>query len=210
MAILIDRPGYRIATDSRVVKRADALIVAEVTRAYALAQEQIQSAFQAVEADCERIAAEAYEKGLSDAKREAARRWAITELDRKALVDSLRPALAEVVVDAVALIARSIDREATLARALELLQGSLREVSWARMRVHPDATSVAQRALDEMCRETGIGRIARVLADSSLSPDGCVLESELGTVDASLDTQLNAIREAVTSAAHNIASTSEP
>jgi len=204
VVVLIDRPGYRLATDRKVIKCSEAAIVEDVTRAFTIAQEQINEAFRATEQACEGIAAEAYQQGLNEAKREAARRLTIAEIDRKALLDSLRPAIADLVVEAVTVIVKGVDRQATLSRALELLQSSFREASWARLRVHPDAVAVAQAALQELACEFGIGTLARVVADESLPKDGCVLESELGTVDASLDTQLNAIRAAISSGAQRV------
>jgi type III secretion protein L len=201
LVVLIDRPGYRVAADRKVIKRSEAVIVEELSRAYALAQEQIDDAVRRAQAACAGIEAETREKATNEAKHEAAKRLTIAEIDRKAVLYSLRPVIADLVVDAVTLIAKQADRHATLSKALELLQGSFREVSWARLRVHPDASAGAQLALDELSRDTGVGKVARVVADESLPLDGCVLESELGTVDASLATQLLAIRAAISSAA---------
>jgi type III secretion protein L len=111
----------------------------------------------------------------------------------------MQPALAEMVLDALTRLAKGIDREALMGRALELLQGSLRGVSWARLRVHPQAVEAAEAAVSDFSRRTGLGPLARVLADETLSPDSCLLESDLGSIDASLDTQIQAIRDALTS-----------
>jgi flagellar biosynthesis/type III secretory pathway protein FliH len=59
---------------------------------------------------------------------------------------------------------------------------------------------MAEAALAEFDVQTGLGKLARVVADETLAQDACLLESELGTVDASLSTQLQAIRNAVTDA----------
>jgi type III secretion protein L len=91
-----------------------------------------------------------------------------------------------------------------MARAMELFQSSLRGASWARLRVHPYAARVAEDALLELSRNTGLGKLARVIADDSLPEDGCVLESDLGKVDASLSTQLQAIRVAAADAARRM------
>jgi type III secretion protein L len=204
LVVLIDRPGYRLASDAKVIKRSDACIVEQTARAFELAEGQINEALRNAEAACAGIAAEAYEKGLSQAQREAAQRLTVVELNRGALLHSLLPAIAELVVEAVTLIAKGIDRQATLARALELLQGAFRDVSWARLHVHPDVVVDAQAALEALSQETGVGKLARVVADAALPVDGCVLESDSGSVDASLDTQLNAIRDAVLSGARQL------
>jgi type III secretion protein L len=200
LVFLIDRPGYRLATERKVLKRSEATVVEEITQAYVRARGEINTALGNLEAVCARAAEDAYQKGWAKAAQEAAQRWTLAEVDRVKLLASVQPALAEMVADAVSVLAKGVDREAFMARALEQLQGSLRQASWARVRVHPEAVELAQAALAELQRQTGLGKIARVVADETLSREGCVLESDLGTVDASMDTQLRTICSAIANA----------
>lgn len=200
LVFLIDRPGYRLATDRKVLKRNDAVVIEEITQAYVRAQGEINSALANVEKACAKATDDAYKKGLAKAEHEAARHWTLVEVERVALLKSMQPVLAELIVEALSLLAQDIDRQAFLSRALESLQSSLRTVSWARLRVRPEMVPEAEAALTDFERRTGLGRLARVVADDSLPKDGCVLESELGRVDAGLSVQLEAIRGAVTDA----------
>jgi type III secretion protein L len=200
LVFLIDRPGYRLATDRKVLKRNEAAVIEEITQAYVRAQGEINSALANLEKTCTKATEDAYRKGLAKAEQEAARHWTLVEVERLMLLRSMQPALAELIVEAVSLLAQDIDRQAFLVRALESLQSSLRTVSWARLRVRPEMVPAAEAALNDFGKLTGLGRLARVVADDSLPQDGCVLESELGRVDASLGTQLAAIRNAITDA----------
>jgi len=204
LVLLINRPDYRLATDRKVLKRDEATVIEHITHAYGRAQGEIASTLRNLQSVCAKGAEDAYRTGLAKAEREAAELWTLVEVERLALLKSMQPALAEMVVDALSLLAKGLDREALMARAVELFQGSLRGVSWARLRVHPDAVRVAEDALLELSRQTGLGKLARVVADDSLPEDGCVLESDLGRVDASLDTQLQAIRGAAAEAARRM------
>jgi type III secretion protein L len=200
LVFLIDRPDYRLATDRKVLKRGEAMVIEQITHAYGRAQGEIASTLRNLQSVCAKAAEDAYRMGLAKAEHDAAERWTLVEVERLALLKSMQPALAELVIDAVMLLGKGLDREALMARAMELFQNSLRGVSWARLRVHPDATRVAENALLELSRNTGLGKLARVVADASLPEDGCVLESDLGKVDASLSTQLQAIRGAAAEA----------
>jgi type III secretion protein L len=197
LVFVIDRPGYRVAADRKVLKRGEAAVIEKITDAYARAQGEITATLENLESLCAKATDDARRKGLAKAELEAARRWTSVEVDRMKMLESMRPALAEIVLDAVTRLAKGIDREALLRQALELLRGSLRAASWARWRVHPEAVGAAEAALSDFSRRTGIGAFARVVADDSIRPDGCVLESDLGSMDASLDTQLEAIRRAL-------------
>lgn len=200
LVFLIDRPGYRLATDRKVLKRNEAVVIEEITRAYVRAQGEINSALANLDKACAKATDDAYRKGLAKAEQEAAQKWTLAEVEHLVLLKSMQPALAEVIVDAVSLLAQDIDRQAFLARAIEVLQGSLRTVNSARLRVHPELVPMAEAALGEFEVRTGLGRLARVVSDETLARDACLLESDSGTVDASLDTQLQAIRNAVTEA----------
>ena len=201
LVFLIDRPGYRLGSDRKVLKRSETAVIEQITQAYVRAQDEISTALGNLESVCARAADDAHRKGMAKAEREAAQRWTHTEVDRLTLLRSMQPVLADIVADAVLLLARGIDREAIIARALEALQDALRAASWARLLVHPASVSAAEAALNAFKRNTGLGRLARVEADESLSEEGCVLESEFGRVDASLDTQLDVIRGAMVEAA---------
>jgi type III secretion protein L len=204
LVFLIDRPDYRLATDRNVLKRGEATVIEHITHAYVRAQGEIAATLRNLQSVCAKATEDAYRKGLAKAEHDAAERWTLVEVERLALLKSMQPALAEMVADAVTLLAKGLDREALMARAMELIQGSLRGASWARLRVHPDAVRVAEDALLELSRNTGLGKLARVVADAFLPEDGCVLESDLGKVDASLSTQLQAIRDAAAEAARRM------
>jgi type III secretion protein L len=197
LVVLIDRPGYRLASDSKVLKGSDAVIIEPIATAYMHAQKQIDATLSELEQGCARAVDAAHREGLAKAELEAAKRWTLGEVDRLALLQSMQPQLADIVVSAIELLAKDVDRQALVARALDVLHASLREVRWARLRVHPESAEAAQAALDEFDRRSGLGKLARVVTDVSLPTRGCVLESERGTVDASLDTQLEAIRVAI-------------
>jgi len=204
MVVLIDRPGYRLAAHSNVIKSREATVVAEVSQAYAYAEQQITAALNDVEQTCGRIANDAYQDGFAKGQAEAARRFVVREADRLALLKSLQPAMVEVIVDAVSLLVKGMPREAFIARALDVSQATLRNTSWAKLRVHPTAVQAAISAVSDFDRETGLGQLVRVSADDSLSLEGCVLESEFGRVDASLGTQLEAIRGAIAHATQTL------
>jgi type III secretion protein L len=205
LVFLIDRPGYRLATDRKVLKGSDVAVIEQITQAYVRAQGEINAALANLDKACTQATDEAYRKGLAKAELEATQRWTLAEVERRVLLQAMQPALADTIVEAVCLLAKEIDRKALIARALEMLRGTLRTADWAHLRVPPHAVSIAEAALNDFDRQTGLGKLARVVADESLPEDGCVLESELGTIDASLGTQLQAIRGAIADAVRAMA-----
>ena len=201
LVFLIDRPGYRLAADRKVLRHREATVIEQITQAFVRAQGEISMALANLENVCAKATEDARRKGLALAEREAAERWTVAEIDRSRMLQSMMPLLADIVADAIVVLAKGMDREAIIGRALDALQSPLRDATWARLLVHPTSVAAAEAALNTFRSSTGLGKLARVEADESLPVDGCVLESELGRVDSSLDTQLNVIRDAIREAA---------
>ncbi len=79
------------------------------------------------------------------------------------------------------------------ARALEEAIAALPPALKLRARIHPeDADAVAGR----VAQETGRERL-ELVPDPAVSRGGCVDESDVGTIDASIETALDAVRDAV-------------
>jgi len=94
LVFLIDRPGYRLATDRKVLKGSDAAVIEQLTQAYVRAQGEINAALANLDKACTQATDEAYRKGLAKAEREATQRWTLVEVERRMLLQAMQPALA--------------------------------------------------------------------------------------------------------------------
>lgn len=134
--------------------------------------------------------------------------------EQRDLHERLRDRLAELVVVAVEQIVRTEDTGALFARSAAALDRIAQGCSYLKVRVHPDDHDAAAREFGRFAHEMHQrGRMAQVtvVADRELAPGACLCESDLGTVDASLATQLAAIRAAVERAlAHEAAAAGPP
>lgn len=104
-----------------------------------------------------------------------------------AALESLEPQMAQALADAAVQLARRVVRAELGARpevvaeaAQQAVQAVLLSARHIRVRVHPDDLPlVAQGAADALA-----ARGARLDADADIERGGCVVESDLGTVDA--------------------------
>jgi type III secretion protein L len=88
------------------------------------------------------------------------------------------------------------DRERVLrvvSKSLELL----RNQHQVRIKVPPPLADWLQGRVAELLLAFPRIQFLEVHADSQLPPDGCILETELGVLDASVETQLKAIERAL-------------
>lgn len=161
-------------------------------------------------AEAERILAEARheaERLRSQATSEGRERGlgAVTELLTAARVASLRAqkqAEEDLRVLAVRIAEKILGRELALGPdavvdivATALLQaGAPRDVT---LRVHPDDLKALERGRPRLLERCARTQVVHLRPDPAVSRGGCIVETELGTVDARLPIQLEAIERAL-------------
>lgn len=163
------------------------------------AQEQAQQMVQMAQQSIQDTEARAYQEGQRRAAAEWHERHA-QQLEQHAhAMAAINERLAGVVTMAVERLIAAQPRAAFFERALKQVQGLTRGAASLSVRVHPDDLEIASESLARL-RQSGTLQV-EVSADPALAPGGCVFESELGVLDASLDVQLEAMRGALERAA---------
>ncbi|MCA8095209.1 type III secretion system stator protein SctL [Burkholderia anthina] len=215
-------PAVRFGVHGDVIRRetfGDLLSIAhayaqlEADRALVLAQAQDEAAaiVAAGEEQAELLldaASETYETAAKRGYREGSNR-ALTEwMERLAdatdaqnrLQVRMRERLADIIASAVESIVHSMDREALFARALSTVDRIIDNATYLRVAVNPQDYDAARAAFDQLAakwRDLGRPIPVSIVADKQLEPGACVCETDFGSVDASLKTQLRAMRSAV-------------
>jgi type III secretion system HrpE/YscL family protein len=175
------------------------VVSAELFDAHQAAQALLEEArrereqlLQAAQAQREAVLAEAREQGRQEGLAQVAEQLVRAKLQAAALVQQSEPdAVALALRIAERVLGRDVEREPALlvdlcATALEQLRSARAVV----LRVHPSALPVLRERKPEL-----LGRLARgvdvtLKEDPGVQPLGCVLQTEFGTVDAQLSTQL--------------------
>ncbi|VFR21092.1 Type III secretion cytoplasmic protein (YscL) [plant metagenome] len=107
-----------------------------------------------------------------------------------------RDEVAAIVVEAVSRIVRVHAPGDLFARAVQTVEGIIGEHAAIVVQVHPEDQAAASEAfaqLAERWRAAGKPMSVTVEADAGLAAGACVCQTEVGTVDASLDVQLRAL-----------------
>lgn len=132
---------------------------------------------------------EALEGQLRQQAAEQAQRLASLLAGAQAELEALRQRLADELLALACDLARQVVRRelmqplpAVRAAAEEALAMLTEDAQPATLRLHPDDWAILQPELDTMLQ----GRRVQVVADARLTPGGCVLESPLGVIDATL------------------------
>lgn len=174
---------------------------AEVAAAQAQAREIVDDARE----EAQQLRQAAYDEGTRDAVAQWHERHLQAVVEQERAQRAMHARLAEVVASAVERIVLCEDRGALYQRALKSVQSLTRGSGSLRLRVGMDDYAQARDCLGAIGGLQEAGLELEVLADAALPPGSCIFESELGVLDASLQTQLSGLRAALERAVRRVA-----
>jgi type III secretion protein L len=215
-----------VGVEGEVVRREALARLVELDQGYLALQQQHREVLASAHDEAAALLARAADdaRGLRDAAQrefdgaatrgfEAGRHDALAEwyghtarilAQRHAMQTSLSTRIAELVVAAVEKIVVAESPAALFARAAQALERIVDGGSYLRVRVHPDQREEAVLAFERVAahwHELGQRVPLTVSADRTLALGACLCETDIGSIDASLEVQLDAIRTAVARAA---------
>jgi len=149
----------------------------------------------------------AYARGFDEGRAQAIADWHTQAADsfeqERHARDRMRERLAELVAAAVQQMVRTEDSRGLFARAAETVERVVAGASYLTVRVCDADYDIAREQFGQLAdawRRQGRTVPIDVVVEPRVAPGTCVCESDFGTVDASINTQLNALRVALSRA----------
>lgn len=198
MAKMLLHPSGGIGTDpgTIVLKAGEYAEMVEAENIVARAREEAERIRVRAETEAEDRRRAGYEEGMAEGKLEISAQMfesVAASLDHMARMES---SFVDVVMRSVRTILGSFDNadlaEKVVGHALRLVRDEKKVLLRVSM---DDVDAVQARLADIVKRYPGMGRVD-VAADPSLGAGGCIMETELGVIDATLDRQLGMIEDA--------------
>lgn len=195
-------PGTRIlrAADYASMLEAQALLDDARRAAQALrdeAQKEAEAIHARAEAAYEERHKQGYEDGVMEGQMQQAEKMLETGMQAVEYLEGLERQLVEIVTTAVRKIVGELDDKERIVRvvrtALEQVRGRQRVV----VRVCPEEEPHVREALASMLASPSVAAGMELVPDPRMKPGDCMLESEMGVMEASLDVQLKAIENAL-------------
>ncbi|MDR2664354.1 MAG: type III secretion system stator protein SctL [Puniceicoccales bacterium] len=208
-------PGKRILrAEEFLAMRGSADLIADAEKGaeaiVAKAKERAKEIVAQAKGEAEKIGAtakdayeakkkEGYEVGMEEGKKEMTAR--LVEMAKKeALCQGVFEETARnIVMRSIRRIVGEIDGEERVCKIVHTALAIVRNRKRVVVRVHPDRADGARKAVEEAERQESGTEEPRppieVIADGRLEENSCVIDTDLGSVDAGLDAQLAAIRK---------------
>ncbi|MDR2812375.1 MAG: HrpE/YscL family type III secretion apparatus protein [Puniceicoccales bacterium] len=133
-----------------------------------------------------------YDDGYATGKAEMAKQLAELVAKSADNVKYLESSIAGLVVKALQRIVGGVDRRELIVDIVRQALKAVKNQQEAILKVSPQDSQAVRDHLKEILSD-GIVDYLEVVADSRLTPGTCILETDLGVIDASLDVQLEAI-----------------
>jgi type III secretion protein L len=186
-----------VAPDRRIVRAEDYQAWVEgqafLEAAKAHAREIETEARAAYEAE----KARGYEDGLAAAAMKAAEQQLDTIAQTVAWFERVEGQMAELVIQATEKILGELDDVELVKRVVHSAMRVMRNQRQVTLRVAPELVEPVQKRLAEIMADYPGVTFVDVAPDARLRRGGCILESELGVVDATLELQLEALRRSL-------------
>lgn len=182
---------------TRVLKASEASLLLEAGALLDAARERAAEMEREAQAAYERRREEGYRDGQEEGRLEHAEKVLETVLSSMEYIEGIESTLVRVVTEAIRKVIGEVDENERIVRIVRNALTTVRNQQRVLIRVAPGDEKAVREALAAMLAAVpGSTSFVDVVADARLERGACLLESELGVVDASLETQLKAFENA--------------
>jgi type III secretion protein L len=142
--------------------------------------------------------ARGYAEGMAAASKDASRLMAETAVKVDHYMGTIEAEVAQLAFDIVRRVLGEFDDAELVARAARSALADFRDAKAVRLKIHPSAEAQVRRGLLALAQERGAAALqVSVETDEALDRQACILATEFAVIEATVDTQLAAIAEAM-------------
>ena len=196
--LLLKKNDFALATDRRLVKAADVATVRTAEEIVAAAEAEAARIREEAKAAFEAEKKRGYEEGLRNGKMEIAMQK-LEQVDQSvAFMESVERKMADVVMKALrSFVVEVGDKELVLQVVRKTMNAVIRTQRQVLLKVAPEMVETVRARISELRLAYPTVETFDVVEDPRLKGAACILETEAGVADASVETQLAAIEKSL-------------
>lgn len=196
--LLVNKKNFALASDRRLVKADDVATVRTAAEIVADAEAEAARIREEAKAAFEEEKKRGYEKGINDAKLEMAMKKLELVDSSVAFMESVERKMADVVLKALKTFVVEVgDEEMVLQIVRKTMNAVIRTQREVTLKVAPEMKDAVTARVAELKASCPTVETFDVVEDPRLHGPACILETEAGVADASVDTQLAAIEKSI-------------
>ena len=196
--LLIEKPNFSLASDRRLVKASEVATVQSAAEIIAAAEDEAARIREEAKAAFEAEKKRGYDKGLQDGKMEITM-LKLEQVDQSvAFMESVEVKMADIVMKALKSCVVEIgDREMIVNIVRKTMNAVIRTQRHVTLKVAPEMVLTVKERVAALRLDYPTVETFDVVEDPRLKGPACILETEAGVADASVDTQLAAIERSL-------------
>lgn len=193
--LLLNKKDFAVSSDRRLVKATDLGTVRSAAEIIAAAEAEAARIREEAKAAFEAEKTRGYQKGMADGKMEIAM-LKLEQVDSSvAFMEGVEQKMADVVLKALKLFVVEVgDREMVLQIVRKTMNAVIRTQKHVTLKVAPEQVENVRGRIAELRAAYPTVASFDVIEDSRLQGPACILETEAGVADGSVETQLAAIQ----------------
>ena len=196
--LLVNKPDFTIASDRRIVKVTEMATVCSAEEIIAAAEADAARIREEAKVAFEEEKKRGYEKGLADGKMEITMQKLDLLDSSVAFMEGVEQKMADVVLKALkSFVVEVGDKEMVVNIVRKTLNAVIRTQRHVTLKVSSDVIDFVRSRVSEFCAGYTTVETFDVVEDSRLKGSACILETEAGVADASVETQLAAIEKSL-------------
>ena len=196
--LLIEKPDYKLASDRRLVKASEVATARTAGEIIAAAEAEAAHIREEARAAFEEEKKRGYEKGLAVGKMEIAMQKLELVDSSVKFMESVEGKMADIVMKALKSCVVEIgDKEMVVQIVRKTMKAVIRTQRQVTVKVAPEMADSVRARVDALRAEYPTVETLDVVEDPRLKGPACVLETEAGVADASVETQLAAIEKSL-------------
>jgi type III secretion protein L len=183
--------------ETKVVSATEYQSVLDAEGIVAAANEQAQQILADARAEYDRQKKQGYDDGVADGQMEISEEMVDVVSKSVDYFSKLEGRVVELVSLAIKKVIGEMDDRDRITAIVKQALAVARTQAKVTVRVCPDDVDAVNERLGEIMRPYPAIQFVDVVSDSRLPSSGCILETEVGVVDASIDVQLKAIESSL-------------
>ena len=196
--LLINKGDFVLQSDRRVVKAADVATVRSAADIVAAAEAQAAQIREDAKAAYEEERKKGYDKGIADGKTEIAMQKLDLVDSSVAFMENVEEKMSEIVMKALkSCVAEIGDREMVIQIVRKTMAAVIRTQRQVTLKVAPELVETVRSRVSELTATFPTIETFDVVEDPRRKGSSCVLETEAGVADASVESQLAAIERSL-------------
>ena len=196
--LLIEKQNFTLASDRRLVKAADVATAKSAAEIVADAEAEARRTREKAKAAFEEERKRGYEKGLQDGKLEIAMQK-LEQVDQSvAFMESVEGKMANIVMKALrSFVVEVGDKEMVVNIVRKTMNAVIRTQRHVTLKVAPEMAQVVKDRVAALRKDYPTVESFDVVEDERLKGPACILETEAGVADASVESQFAAIERSL-------------